>query len=93
MRIVIVIATLICGFFLIGNVATGSAPNRPVGIAAKNWIQIGDGLGFVVVRTPSMSTPAQQPPLVNTPPVQGYFEVRTEAGWQRAEIVEAPLYR
>jgi hypothetical protein len=82
---------LICASILTIHFAVGAAgTDRPAGVAAQNWIPIGDKLGFVVM-PPDTSYPIESPdkqPLLLTPAASGYFIARSSIGWQRLVIVE-----
>ena len=64
-------------------------PNRPTGVAAKDWVSVSDSLGIVLVK-PSDSRPVGAPlgGAVLKPPVGGYFMVKIANGWARFVIVE-----
>jgi hypothetical protein len=89
---VIYTAVLIIAFGLAIHVASGaSSPDRPAGVAERDWIPVSDKMGFVV------TTPHYYPglgggdqPLLLTPPAEGFFMVRTRNGWQRI-IIQDPL--
>jgi hypothetical protein len=59
--------------------------DRPNGVAAGNWIQVSDRLGFVI-------EPLGFPPggdrqiLLIKQPLRGYFSAKTAGGWQRLAI-------
>ena len=68
-----------------------SDPDRPAGVAERDWISVSDKMCFVV------TTPHYSPglgggdqPLLLTPPTEGYFMVRSGNGWQRI-IIQDPL--
>ena len=73
--------------------------NRPIGVEAKDWIPVGEKLGFVVVSTvgsPKVNYPdapqgERARPLLRgvAPPVPaaGYFMVKTTDGWRRLVIM------
>lgn len=76
-----------------------STPDRPPGIAADTWVQIGDGFGLVVTSSrESASTPLgflgsgdlqalivfDRP--VTKPPVDGYFVAKVRGEWRRVAV-------
>jgi hypothetical protein len=76
-------------------------PNRPMGVAAEDWVPVGDRLGIVLVPPPAaLDDPAagSQPVIISIPktalllplkpPVGGYFMVRGNKGWVRLVVVE-----
>jgi len=62
--------------------------DRPPGIAKDAWIPMNDRVGFVVV--PPYKGPVRISPqaLMLTPPVSGYFMLKSRSGWTRMVIVE-----
>ena len=71
-----------------------TAPNRPQGVSATQWIPISDRLGFVVLPSASISAgsigagSADPDVLLVKPPVEGYFMVKDKGGWSRVAITE-----
>lgn len=68
---------------------SADVPNRPAGVAAKDWVSISDSLGIVLidVRGPRPRVVAPQTLLLK-PPVGGYFMVKGASGWSRLVVVE-----
>jgi hypothetical protein len=68
-----------------------TAPNRPQGVSATQWIPISDRLGFVVLPSASIGAAAGSADpdvLLVKPPVEGYFMVKDKGGWSRVAIAE-----
>jgi hypothetical protein len=66
-----------------------TAPNRPQGVSATQWIPISDKLGFVVLPSASIGSGSADPDvLLVKPPVEGYFMVKNNSGWSRIAIAE-----
>jgi hypothetical protein len=68
-----------------------TAPNRPQGVSATQWIPISDRLGFVVLPSASIGAvagSADPDVLLVKPPVEGYFMVKDKGGWSRVAITE-----
>lgn len=84
-------ALLIIASVLVVHFALGaSSPDRPRGVDAQNWIQIGDKLGFVITTPPAgyPSGGGDQQALLVSSPTEGYFMLRTGSAWQRIAIKE-----
>jgi hypothetical protein len=64
-----------------------SSPDRPAGVAERDWIPVSDKMGFVVttLRIFPMPMPDRQV-LFLTAPAEGYFMVHTGNVWQRLTI-------
>jgi hypothetical protein len=64
-----------------------SPPDRPSGVAEREWIPVSDKMGFVVT-TPHLYPGAggDGQVLLLTPPTEGYFMIRASNGWQRITI-------
>ena len=69
-------------------VHSSDAPDRPPGVAKDAWVPINDHVGFVVV--PYAKEPVRISPqvLLLTPPISGYFMLKSRSGWTRMVIVE-----
>ena len=84
---------LILSTALVIHFANGAcSPDRPPGVAERNWIPVSDKMGFVVT-TPSIpgrrvTTDGQ--PLLLASPEEGYFMVHRGEIWQRI-IIQTPL--
>lgn len=66
---------------------SGNAPSVPPGIAAHNWVPMGDQAGFVVTGGANDSSNG----LRSEPNVlKGYFMLRREGVWLRIEPGPAP---
>jgi hypothetical protein len=66
-----------------------TAPSRPHGVSATQWIPISDKLGFVVLPSASIGSGSADPDvLLAKPPVEGYFMVKDNSGWSRIAIAE-----
>jgi hypothetical protein len=66
-----------------------TAPNRPQGVSAKQWIPISDKLGFVVLPRVSIGSGSADPDVLQVKlPVEGYFMVKDNTGWSRVAITE-----
>jgi hypothetical protein len=66
-----------------------TAPNRPQGVSATQWIPVSDRLGFVVLPSAAMGSGSADPDvLLAKPPVEGYFMVKNSSGWSRVTIAE-----
>ncbi|HEY2675803.1 MAG TPA: hypothetical protein VGI65_02465 [Steroidobacteraceae bacterium] len=77
----IILASAIAAHFVFG----ADTLDRPTGVDAKHWIQVGDRLGFVVEPMPyPMSTDRQV--LIAKQPLRGYFSAKISGGWQRLSI-------
>jgi hypothetical protein len=63
-------------------------PDRPPGVAKDAWIPINDRVGFVVVPAPNGPVRMSPQALLLTPPVSGYFMLKSRSGWTRMVIVE-----
>jgi hypothetical protein len=64
-----------------------SSPDRPSGVAERDWIPVSDKMGFVVTTPHIYPLPVvDKQPLMLTSPAEGYFMVRTGIGWQRLTI-------
>jgi len=74
--------------------ALGASPsNRPAGVDARNWIPVGDKMGFVVTAprsVPGALVTTDRQPLLLAPPAEGFFMIRSGIGWQRI-IIQDPL--
>jgi hypothetical protein len=73
--------------------------NRPMGVAAADWIPVTDRLGIVLVPPPVASGDRGAEPvgapisptaliLPLKPPVGGYFMVKGAKGWARLVVIE-----
>ena len=69
-------------------VHSSDTPDRPPGVAKDAWVPVNDRVGFVVV--PPTRGPVRMSPqvLLLTPPVSGYFMLKSPSGWTRMVIVE-----
>jgi hypothetical protein len=66
-------------------------PDRPPGVAERDWMPVSDKMGFVVTTPhyyPGLGGGVQ--PLLLTPPAEGYFMIRNRNGWHRI-IIENPI--
>ena len=68
-----------------------STPDRPPGVAERDWMPVSDKMGFVV------TTPHYYPglgggdqPLLLIPPAEGYFMIHNRNGWHRI-VIQNPL--
>jgi hypothetical protein len=89
MKSAVVAATLLAAALAVTPFVRGSdASDRPPGVAKEAWIQINERVGFVLV--PPGKGPLAVPPqaLMLTPPVSGYFMLKSAAGRNRVIIVE-----
>jgi hypothetical protein len=58
-------------------------PSAPPGVAASDWVPLGDSAGFVITGdSPLPNTPKGQPGIV-----KGYFMIRHAASWLRVDSV------
>jgi hypothetical protein len=80
------IVVLICAFAV--HFALGaSGPDRPAGVAERDWIPVSDKMGFVVTTPHTYPlAPLDQQPLLLASPAEGYFMVHTGNVWQRLTI-------
>lgn len=72
--------------------------SRPPGVLARDWVRISERLGFVVTQTDGGSIPGNgaqvlraAPEMVGadlTPPLKGYFVIRTPTGWRQIVMAE-----
>lgn len=85
---VIYTAVLIIVFGLAIHVASGaSSPDRPAGVAERDWIPVSDKMGFVVTSPRLFPIPMpDRQVLLLTGPAEGYFMVHTGNVWQRLAI-------
>ena len=64
-------------------------PERPPGVAVRDWVQLGERMGFVTVherpKGPGGPDPAA---LYLAAPTPGYFMMKGPTGWTRVIIVE-----
>lgn len=84
--------------FAAGMAQAIDQPDRPAGVAEKDWVQISERLGFVLDQQgiqPAANQSRQiliaPPERVSAellPPAKGYFVVKTPGGWQRIVISE-----
>jgi hypothetical protein len=65
------------------------APDRPPGVAAQDWVPMGERVGLVIVRS-GTTGPADRTGLFLQPPVQGYFMVKGRDTWSRLVVIEPP---
>jgi len=85
-------ALLVVLLFNIG--AHGAEPgDHPIGVETKDWIRIGENLGFIVVATKEPVPRIQGPSsllLLNKvapdAPAAGYFMINGENGWRRLVV-------
>jgi hypothetical protein len=73
--------------FVIHFAIGASVPDRPAGVAERDWIPVSEKMGFVVT-TPHTYPLAllDKQPLLLAPPAEGYFMVHTGNVWQRLTI-------
>jgi hypothetical protein len=83
----LILSTVLSVDFALG----ASSPNRPPGVAERDWVQMSDKMGFVVTtpRVFPMPMPDRQV-LFLTVPAEGYFMVHTGHTWQRI-IIQDPI--
>jgi hypothetical protein len=80
---------LLIGFAIIAGVAPYArslgTPSAPPGVAANDWIALGDAAGFVIAHDAGrpMSDAARHKPGT----VSGYFMVRRQSTWLRVDPV------
>jgi hypothetical protein len=81
---------------------SASAPDRPAGVPAANWVPVSERLGIVLMsgespvqsdaRAPAddrfSPAPAPGQALLLKPPVGGYFMVKGASGWTRLVVIE-----
>ncbi|MDQ2638992.1 MAG: hypothetical protein M3Y79_00180 [Pseudomonadota bacterium] len=74
---------------------SGDAPDRPAGVAARDWIPVSDSFGIVLAQTVAPVTGSGNAmdtrpnnTLLLRPPVGGYFMVKGAGGWTRLVVVE-----
>jgi hypothetical protein len=70
-----------------------SRPDRPAGVAERDWIPVSDKMGIVLTTpqsAPGALVTTDRQPLLLAQPAEGYFMVRSGIGWQRI-IVQDPL--
>ncbi|HEY6620184.1 MAG TPA: hypothetical protein VIY68_11595 [Steroidobacteraceae bacterium] len=68
-----------------------SPPDRPAGVAERDWIPVSDKMGFVVTSPHLYPGPGgDSQVLLLTPPAEGYFMIHNRNGWHRI-IVENPI--
>jgi hypothetical protein len=97
----LLVGAAVAAIATISYVATSAgAPDRPAGVAAKDWLSISTSLGIVLVSgeaptvgrvDPSNGTTQAPPtgmPLLLKPPVGGYFMVKGASGWTRLVVIE-----
>ena len=86
----IAVSLLILAFVLTIHFALGaSGPDRPAGVAERDWIPISDKMGFVVTTpqsAPGALVTTDGQPLLLMPPAEGYFMVHTGNVWQRLTV-------
>ena len=97
-KLTVLIVLMLAGLSF--SVHATESPDRPANVAAKDWMRISDGFGFVVTEEPTRPSGDQSAQLLladpskvsaeHLPPKKGYFVIRTEAGWQPV-VVTAPL--
>jgi hypothetical protein len=64
-----------------------STPDRPAGVAERDWIPVSEKMGFVVTTPHTYPlAPLDQQPLLLATPAEGYFMVHTGNVWQRLTI-------
>jgi hypothetical protein len=75
--------------------AQADSSDRPAHVEAKNWIPISDRLGFVVDTPISSQRVRQNSPYGaaaalsgRSPPLEGYFEAKTQTGWRRLAVTQ-----
>jgi hypothetical protein len=82
----LILASVLTIHFALG----ASPPDRPAGVAERDWIPVSDKMGFVVT-TPQMRVlTVDGQPLLLGQPAEGYFMVHRGNGWQRI-IIQDPL--
>ena len=81
-------ALLILASVLAIHFANGaSTPDRPAGVAERDWIPVSEKMGFVVTSPRSFPMPMpDRQVLFLTSPAEGYFMVHTGDVWRRLEI-------
>jgi hypothetical protein len=83
------VAVAIVSLTGVAIVSGQTAPDRPPGVSAKQWIPISDRLGFIVLPSASIAAGSADPDvLLVKPPVDGYFMVKDGTGWSRVNIAE-----
>ena len=87
MKTIVSVSILTLGLFSLSTthfVLGANNANLPDGIEQKNWLALGDRLGFVVVPSrvgqPGTSESSQS--------VKGYLVTKTAKGWQRLDLVD-----
>ena len=94
--IILVAAALGCTVYVSRAADEGS---RPPGILARDWVRLGDRLGFVITQTDGggrvLGAGAQvlhaAPEMVAAdlmPPLKGYFVIQTPTGWRQVAMAE-----
>jgi hypothetical protein len=87
----IIVTLLVFASVLAVHFASGaSGGGRPAGVEGRDWIPVGDKMGFVVTTPHIFPMPIRdKQPLLLAPPAEGYFMVRTGNGWQRIIISDS----
>jgi hypothetical protein len=62
--------------------------DRPANVDAKNWIQVTDTVGFVVIPERKTGVRVASAGLMLEPAASGYFMAKTPSGWRRLVVVE-----
>jgi hypothetical protein len=81
----LVLASVLTIHFALG----ASSPDRPPGVAERDWIPVSDKMGFVVTTpkgNPGALVTTDRQPLLLASPEEGYFMVHRGNIWQRITI-------
>lgn len=62
-------------------------PDRPPGVAEKNWVPVNDRLGIVLAE-PTGPVTFSRDALLLRPPIGGYFMLKGSDGWTRLVVIE-----
>jgi len=73
-----------------GAALPADGPDRPSGVAAKDWIQVSERVGIVLAHQTAPTPPIRgdASALLLRPPANGYLMVKGSSGWTRLVIVE-----
>jgi hypothetical protein len=93
MKALVTLVLIIAAILATHLVTAAGLNDRPLAVAATDWIPISERFGFVIApRDPVTGRPQpSQPPYATPggmpaefmPPLKGYFVVKTDTGWRR----------